>query len=232
MFDTGSSPSAVTSREGEGEIGRDDPEPDDPELSSSFLHSSSSASHLTPAASNHHDPMDQNLVARAPEGRALKGPLTKQKMDEEAIAGTVVGVILGCALLMCCLWPVVINRLKRHKRNRLSFDCEADNFRGEPPISVRRLSSSDSFKRNGSSPAGKGKDPERNSHEAYANPVNATQGHYVNATLDTDMPIEPAMTIDTSNVYYPNSYSINHMEPPNGDDPQQYVLKGTWYVDA
>lgn len=238
MFDVGSPPSAVTSREGEGEIGRDDPEPDDPELSSSFLHSSSSSSHstdgldtTTTTANNHHDPMDHALVARAPKGRALKGPLTKAKMDEEAIAGTVVGVILGVALLLCCLYPFLINRLKRYKRNRLSFDCEADNFRGEPPMSVRRLSSSDSFKRNGPTPAGKDKGPERNSPDGAGNTVNEGQGHYVNATLDTDLPIEPTMTIDTSNVYYPNSYLVNHTEPSNGDmTAPQYVLKGTWYV--
>lgn len=231
FFDTGNaSPSAVTSREAEGEIGRDDPEPDDPELSSSFLHSSYRTSSSTPDdtlainSHNHHDEME---VARALKSRALKGPFTKAKMDEEAIAGTVVGVILGCALLLCCLYPFIVNRLRRRKKSRLSFDCEADNFRGEPPISVRRLSSSDSFKRNGtSSPPGKGKDPERNSHDAH--PANANQGHYVNAALDTEMPIEPAMTIDTSNVYYPNSYSTNHHDLSNGDDgPQQYVLRGT-----
>ncbi|KAF4124575.1 ZnF C2H2 [Geosmithia morbida] len=34
--------------------------------------------------------------------------MTRSKMDEEAVAGIVVGLVLGVALLICCLYPIIV----------------------------------------------------------------------------------------------------------------------------
>ncbi|KAL6857950.1 hypothetical protein ACO1O0_005396 [Amphichorda felina] len=187
---------------------------------------------LLPWELRDHGPMDR-LVARG----AANGPMTRKKMDEEAIAGTVVGVVLGVALLICCLYPVVVHRLKkRHKRaNRLSFDCEGGNFRGEPGISARRLSSSDSFKRNESSRDNPGAAYNYNPHDAYGNIVTSPQGQgrqpstpgYVNASMDQNLTIEPVVSTDGN--YYPNSFPFCNGDafPAGAPQPHQVVLKGT-----
>lgn len=193
---------------------------------------------LLPLDRGHHEPMD-HLVARV----AANGPMTRKKMDEEAIAGTVVGSILGFALLVCCVYPFIVHRLKKNKRaNRLHYDPEVGNFRGEPPISVRRLSSSDSFKRNETANDGSPKDRDRNSHDAYGQPIPAGQGQgqhqqhqqpgtqsYVSGTLDPNIAIEPAASRDPGYAYYPNPFPLTHAETytEDGGAPQPYVLKGT-----
>ncbi|POR34169.1 Zinc finger transcription factor ace1 [Tolypocladium paradoxum] len=74
-------------------------------------------------------------------------------MDDGAIAGTVVGVVVAVALLVFCLYPVVVHHFKRRRHaDRPHFDPEAAiaAHQGSPPGadlgSHRRRSSSDSFK--------------------------------------------------------------------------------------
>ncbi|KFH43313.1 Zinc finger transcription factor-like protein [Hapsidospora chrysogenum ATCC 11550] len=185
-----------------------------------------------PLAPRDHAPMGP-LVARV-----ASGPMTRKKMDEEAIAGTVIGAVLGVALLVCCLYPVVVHRLKRHKRaNRLSFDCEGGAFRGQPSVIARRLSSSDSLK-HGDGPRDDAThgDPSRNSHDAYGNPISAPfppQGQststpgYVNASLDQDLTIEPAPFHDPGYYCDPLPASLGQPSPAVTVPPHQIVLKGT-----
>lgn len=175
-------------------------------------------------------PMDGRLVARV-----ANGPMTRKKMDEEAIAGIVVGVVLGVALLVCCLYPVVVHRIKKYRRSRLSFDCEGGNFRGNPQIRTRRLSSSDSFKRNESPCDDSGRPRDHNSHDAYGNPISGPQGHgaqpstpgYVDASLDQNLAIEPVTSYDAT--YYSNPFPLCQGEtfPAGTLAPHQVVLKGT-----
>lgn len=78
----------------------------------------------------------------------------KRPMDEEAIAGTAVGVILAVALLAFCLYPVIVHRLNKKRKYVERYPPEAeDGLDSDGPthgsIRHRRLSSSDSIKQKG-----------------------------------------------------------------------------------
>ncbi|KAL3955059.1 hypothetical protein ACCO45_010622 [Purpureocillium lilacinum] len=61
---------------------------------------------------------------------AVTEHLFKRGMSDGAIAGTVVGVVVAVAILLLCLYPFIINRLKRRRHNgRVHLDTEA----GRPP---------------------------------------------------------------------------------------------------
>lgn len=85
--------------------------------------------------------------------RPATASLARRDMDDGAIAGTVVGVFFGCALLVFCLYPVIVHYIKRHQRARrhLQLDAELANGgvgpNGEPL--PHRISSSDSIKEGG-----------------------------------------------------------------------------------
>lgn len=170
----------------------------------------------------HHDVM-ANLSKR--DGRT-----PGRRMDEEAIAGTAVGVILAFALLVCCLYPVVVHYVKKHRRSkRMSFECEY-GFRGQPSVLQRRLSSSDSLK-NGDSSSSKergfsGQDP----YAAYAQGQQARQppaGVAPTATHDGSAPDAIELVAAQNHDYY-SSFPFYYQDVvPASAGPQQIVLKGT-----
>jgi hypothetical protein len=47
---------------------------------------------------------DHVAMANGLHARLAGAPMTRKKMNEEAIAGTAVGTILGVALVVCCLY--------------------------------------------------------------------------------------------------------------------------------
>lgn len=150
-----------------------------------------------------------------------------RRMDEEAIAGTAVGVILAFALLVCCLYPVVVHYVKKHRRSkRMSFEFEY-GFRGQPDVLQRRLSSSDSLKNDGSSKERgfSGQDP----YAAFAQSQQTRQpsAGAPNANHDGSAPdnIEPAIA---QNHDYYSSFPFYYQDvAPASVGPQQIVLKGT-----
>lgn len=90
------------------------------------------------------------------DGIAARGVVVERGMDEGAVAGTVVGVVVAVALLVFCLYPVIVYHCKRRRHaDRPHFDAESAiaAHQGSPPGadlgSHRRLSSSDSFKHDG-----------------------------------------------------------------------------------
>ncbi|PNY22686.1 Zinc finger transcription factor ace1 [Tolypocladium capitatum] len=101
-------------------------------------------------------------------------------MDEGAIIGTVVGVVVAVALLVLCLYPVVVYGIRRRRHaDSLPFDPEAAiaayqaGRPGADPGSHRRLPSSDSFKRDrelsrGHVGATRGKESAGTSHDGSA----------------------------------------------------------------
>lgn len=85
-----------------------------------------------------------------------RGVIVKRRLHNGAIAGIVVGVCVGAALLALCLYPVIVFLLKRRKREKHAANT-LDPETGEvPPLggppgagvdsSHRRLSSQESFK--------------------------------------------------------------------------------------
>ena len=83
-----------------------------------------------------------------------RGPTVKRPMDEEAIAGTAVGVVLAVALLAFCLYPVIVHRLNKKRKYVERYPPEVeDGLDTDGPthgsIRHRRLSSSDSIKQKG-----------------------------------------------------------------------------------
>lgn len=93
-----------------------------------------------------------------PIARIVKrGSLGKRDMDKGAIAGTVIGVVLGVAILCLCLYPVIIKRIKSRRARRMSkthsgpHDQETGLAPDAPAVTTtndgeRRLSSTDSVK--------------------------------------------------------------------------------------
>ncbi|EQL03303.1 Zinc finger transcription factor ace1 [Ophiocordyceps sinensis CO18] len=80
-----------------------------------------------------------------------RGTLLRRQMSDGALAGTVVGVVVGFGLLALCLYPVIIHQIRRRRRPKTPHpDIEngAAAYPGGPEAGdPRRLSSSDSFKR-------------------------------------------------------------------------------------
>ncbi|KAL6410338.1 hypothetical protein AUP68_06757 [Ilyonectria robusta] len=86
---------------------------------------------------------------------APRGVLAKRHLDNGAIAGVVVGVCVAVALVLVCLYPVVIRRIIRRRRERRKQLATPDAETGEVPVPTgsagtdgpqRRLSSQDSYK--------------------------------------------------------------------------------------
>ncbi|KAK7426821.1 hypothetical protein QQZ08_006722 [Neonectria magnoliae] len=88
---------------------------------------------------------------------ARRGVLAKRHLDNGGIAGVVVGVCVAVALVLVCLYPVVIRRIIRRRRERriLRQQGPPDAETGQVPVPSgsagtddprHRLSSQDSFK--------------------------------------------------------------------------------------
>ncbi|KAF4965319.1 hypothetical protein FSARC_6865 [Fusarium sarcochroum] len=86
---------------------------------------------------------------------AARGVVVKRQLSDGGIAGVVVGVIVGIALVALCLYPFVIRRIRRRKQVPLHGPPgTGDPETGEVPTNGppgtddhrRRLSSQDSFK--------------------------------------------------------------------------------------
>ncbi|KJZ75775.1 hypothetical protein HIM_04932 [Hirsutella minnesotensis 3608] len=82
--------------------------------------------------------------------------LLKRHMSDGAIAGTVVGVVVGVALLALCLYPVILFLFKRRRQGQspnlnIENGHAAPNDAQAPPETGqhRRLSSNDSLKQDG-----------------------------------------------------------------------------------
>lgn len=75
--------------------------------------------------------------------------LAKRDMDEGALAGTVVGVVIGGALLAFCLYPVIVHYAKRIQRARKRKQHDAElaipSANGDANA-LHRLSTADSIK--------------------------------------------------------------------------------------
>ncbi|KAM5346864.1 hypothetical protein ACJ41O_009869 [Fusarium nematophilum] len=87
-----------------------------------------------------------------------RGALVKRRLSDGGIAGVVVGVCVGVALLALCLYPFIIRRFKKGNQRQLhgaSNPCDPET--GEVPVpggpvtdeNQRRVSSQDSFKPSG-----------------------------------------------------------------------------------
>lgn len=151
-----------------------------------------------------------------------------RRMDEEAIAGTAVGVILAFALLVCCLYPVVVHYVKKHRRSkRMSFECEY-GFRGQPSVLQRRLSSSDSLK-NGDDTKERGF-PGQDPYAAFAQGQQTRQpsAGAPNPNHDGSAPdaIEPVVAAQNHDYYSSFPFYYQDVVPASAG-PQQIVLKGT-----
>ena len=86
--------------------------------------------------------------------------LTKRRLDDGPIAGVVVGVVVFCALICLCLYPLVVGKLKRRRQRQrqrgqsVHTDPEAGVAANAPSAirpddDDRRLSSTDSVKPSG-----------------------------------------------------------------------------------
>ncbi|PHH88831.1 hypothetical protein CDD83_6989 [Cordyceps sp. RAO-2017] len=96
------------------------------------------------------------MAAEAVPRLVAWGSVVRRDLDDGAIAGTVVGVVIGAALIALCLYPVVIHLVKRRRRPRsLEFDAEHGAAAAAARHDLaglddrRRLSSTDSFKHDG-----------------------------------------------------------------------------------
>ncbi|KAF4978753.1 hypothetical protein FZEAL_4914 [Fusarium zealandicum] len=91
------------------------------------------------------------------EHLAARGVLVKRRLSDGGIAGIVVGVVVGIALLAFCLYPFFIRRVRRRNQRSLhgppdAFDPETGEVPAPGPAAdqdQRRLSSQDSFKPSG-----------------------------------------------------------------------------------
>ena len=88
------------------------------------------------------------------EGLSARGVIVKRRLHNGAIAGIVVGVCVATAIILLCLYPVVVGLLKRRKKAKNEPET-VDPETGEVPRpggppgaddSHRRLSSQESFK--------------------------------------------------------------------------------------
>lgn len=90
-----------------------------------------------------------------------RNALVKRQLDDGPIAGIAVGVVVFCALLCFCLYPVVVGSLRRRQRRQqreqnAQHDAETGIASDALPVTLpdgseRRLSSTDSVKPIGSS---------------------------------------------------------------------------------
>jgi hypothetical protein len=144
---------------------------------------------LNDANSNHPSlmPRDDHHGSGAGRLAARASPLA-QKMDKEAIAGTAVGVVLGVALLVFCLYPVVVGRINRRRKRKALYDPEAFNNRGEGSIRLRRLSSSD-LKKDANAKGDSRKDHDQDASDAVAN---GERPYSDEASPDDNLTIDPA----------------------------------------
>lgn len=168
----------------------------------------------------------------------------KRDMDDGAIAGTVVGVVVAAILVIFCLYPVIVHRLKRRHRNaRLHLDAEAGHPErpgsrpGADVGSHRRHSSSDSLKRDGD--ISHSHDSTTRGKELELPPRNEGPGHPgVDATsrevtsdpgaVTSDRSIDVGFgeyDIQTPPFAYP--YGIEYMPESEVQDDKTGVLKGT-----
>ncbi|KAG6010115.1 hypothetical protein E4U21_000149 [Claviceps maximensis] len=101
--------------------------------------------------------LPDNVVAAS---TAVHTTALRRGLGHAAVAGTVVGAVVAAALVALCLYPVIVYQIKRRKRARgPSLDAEAGIHSQHIKASTlrphsrshrhRRLSSTDSFTRNG-----------------------------------------------------------------------------------
>ncbi|EYB26377.1 hypothetical protein FG05_08646 [Fusarium graminearum] len=132
-----------------------------------------------------------------------RGVVSKRQLSDGGIAGVVVGVIVGIALVALCSYPFIIRRIRRRRQVHSHGPGDAnDPETGETPTAgssptvdhQRRLSSQDSFKPSGENTRGgvdgSVKDLDWASHDALIQPNGQPQaltqpdiGHRLNTNL-------------------------------------------------
>lgn len=133
-----------------------------------------------------------------------RGVISKRQLSDGGIAGVVVGVIVGIALVALCSYPFIIRRIRRRKQGHSHGPADAnDPETGETPAigtsptpdHQRRLSSQDSFKPSGENTRGgvdgSVKDLDWAPHDALIQPngqVQALNQPNTGPRLDTDLP--------------------------------------------
>ncbi|KAL6917786.1 hypothetical protein FSHL1_009216 [Fusarium sambucinum] len=135
-----------------------------------------------------------------------RGVVSRRQLSDGGIAGVVVGVIVGLALVALCSYPFIIRRIRRRRQDHSYGPGDAnDPETGEAPTAgssptvdhQRRLSSQDSFKPSGENTRGgvdgSVKDLDWAPHDALIQPNGQTQplnqpntGH----GLDTNLPAQ------------------------------------------
>ncbi|CAG9940711.1 unnamed protein product [Clonostachys rosea f. rosea IK726] len=152
-----------------------------------------------------------------------------RRMDDEAIAGTAVGVVLAFALLVCCLYPLVVHYLKKRRRSKpYSWECEyGTTYRGQPRDRPRRLSSSDKTDDEGKS------QQNYNSQNGYVYSVEPAQGQarppatgYDASAIESTAAEPQLVPQNHDNFSTPFPYYQDTVPPPPSA-PNQFVLKGT-----
>ncbi|KAG5930799.1 hypothetical protein E4U53_002115 [Claviceps sorghi] len=95
------------------------------------------------------------LWSRSFARNAADASVLRRDLSGGAVAGAVVGAFVAAALVAFCLYPVIVHQIKRRRRAGRPLDAEAgihaQHIKGSTlhPHPHRRLSSTDSFERNG-----------------------------------------------------------------------------------
>ncbi|KAJ4148838.1 hypothetical protein NW765_014530 [Fusarium oxysporum] len=177
-----------------------------------------------------------------------RGVVLKRQLSDGGIAGVVVGVIVGIALVVLCSYPFIIRRIRRRKQTSLHGPPDTnDPETGEVPATgapgiddnQRRLSSQDSFKPSGENTRGgvdgSVKDLDWTAHDGFLQQTNGQgQPDYV-PRIDTNLPSYGSGNAQpTANDSIPRSAPFgsdeNHHEeymPQSIGDAPRAVLNGT-----
>ncbi|KAG5761910.1 hypothetical protein H9Q72_009988 [Fusarium xylarioides] len=177
-----------------------------------------------------------------------RGVVLKRQLSDGGIAGVVVGVIVGIALVVLCSYPFIIRRIRRRKQTSLHAPPDTnDPETGEVPATgalgiddnQRRLSSQDSFKPSGENTRGgvdgSVKDLDWTAHDGFLQQTNGQgQPDYV-PRIDTNLPSYGFGNAQpTANDSIPRSAPFgsdeNHHEeymPQSIGDAPRAVLNGT-----
>ncbi|KAJ4140175.1 hypothetical protein NW768_001530 [Fusarium equiseti] len=162
-----------------------------------------------------------------------RGVLLRRKLSGGGIAGVVVGVIVGLALVALCSYPFIIRRIRRRKQDHSHGLANTnDPETGEVPTTgtpttadhQRRLSSQDSFKPSGENirggVEGSVKDLDWTPHDALIQ-SNGQQGlnqHVTGPRLDTNLSSHP---FNNAQLGFDNS--IPRSAPFDGTYHEEYM---------
>ncbi|KAK5998802.1 Zinc finger protein ZXDC [Cladobotryum mycophilum] len=182
------------------------------------------------------NPSEWSTATVSADGSLLRRNIDKRHMRGGAVAGTVVGVILGVALLAFCLYPFVVYLIKRRRGTaNAPFDPEAaiaqksDEVPDGPTGQRQRVSSSDSLQQqNGDPTHGQHGDSRSKEELDWATP----RGVYDQDVMSFDG--NDGWVSDQAGHYRVQAAPFPQLgcydgefAPPVAEDDQPGVLKGT-----